>query len=75
MIDGQPYSFYKYEQIRKEQLFLAQATKGAIPITATDDMPIHDRKLLVDTIRQQLEERKRKIEEDKQNRKFRKPHR
>ena len=71
MIDGQPYSFYRYEQILKEQLLIAYLSKGAITITETDNMPIHDRKLLLDTLRQAKEEKKKKLEELKKERAMR----
>ena len=71
MIDGQPYSFYRYEQILKEQLLIAYLSKGAITITETDNMPIHDRKLLLDTLRQAEEEKKKKLEELKKERAMR----
>jgi predicted transposase YdaD len=75
MIDGQPYSFYRFEQIRKEQLLISYFSKGAITISETDDMPIHDRKLLLNTLRQAEEERKKKLDELKQSRQYRKPRR
>lgn len=71
MIDGQPYSFYRYEQILKEQLLIAYLSEGAITITETDNMPIHDRKLLLDTLRQAEEEKKKKLEELKKERAMR----
>jgi hypothetical protein len=71
MIDGQPYSFFMYEQILKEQLLIAWMSKGAITVTELNDLPIHDRKLLLDTLRQAKEEHDKKIEEAKQNRKIR----
>ena len=47
-------------------------SKGAITVTETDKMPIHDRKLLLNTLRQMDEERKKKLEEMKQNQRFKK---
>lgn len=72
MIEGQPYSFYKFQQIRKEQLLIALLSKGAVTVSETDNMPIHDRKLLLNTLRQMEEEKKKKLEEIKQNKKFKK---
>jgi predicted transposase YdaD len=72
MIDGQPYSFFMYEQILKEQLLIAYLSKGAITVTETNDMPIHDRKLLLNTLRQAEEEKKKKLEELKKTRAMRK---
>lgn len=68
----QPYKSYKYEQILKEQLLIAYLSKGAITITETDDMPINDRKILLNTLRQAEESRKKKIEEMQERRKFNK---
>jgi predicted transposase YdaD len=71
MIDGQPYSFYRYEQILKEQLLIAWLSKGAITVTETNDMPIHDRKLLLNTLRKAEEDRQKKLEELRQSRAYR----
>lgn len=71
IIDGQPYSFFRYEQILKEQLLIAFLSKGAVTLTETNDLPIHDRKILLDTLRQADEERKKKMEELEASRKFR----
>lgn len=70
MINGQPYSFYKCDQILKEQLLIAYLSNGAITITETDKMPIHDRKVLLNTLRQAQEERKKQLEEMDRNRKL-----
>lgn len=73
MVNGkQPYNSYKYEQILKEQLLIAYLSKGAITITETDDMPINDRKILLNTLRQTEEARKKKIEELQEKRKMNK---
>lgn len=71
IIDGQPYSFFRYEQILKEQLLIAFLSKGAVTLTETNDLPIHDRKILLDTLRQADEERKKKLEELEQSKKLR----
>jgi hypothetical protein len=71
MIDGQPYNFYKYEQIRREQLIIAWMSKGAISVSETDNMPIHDRKLLFATLQQAYEDQKKKREEEAKSRPYR----
>ena len=71
IIDGQSYSFFRYEQILKEQLLIAFLAKGAVTLTETNDLPIHDRKIILDTLRQADEERKKKLEELEASRKFR----
>lgn len=70
MIDGIPYSSYKYEQILKEQLLIAYLSKGAVTLSETSDLPINDRKILLTTLRKAEEERKKKLEEIKEARKF-----
>lgn len=71
MSNGQPYAYYLYEEILKEQLLIAFLSKGAITITETDDMPIHDRKLLLGTLQQAEEAKKKKIEEMREAQKAR----
>ena len=68
MINGKPYKAYQYEKILKEQLLIAYLSKGAITISETDTMPINDRKILLTTLRQAEEDRRKKIEEIKNNR-------
>lgn len=70
MIDGIPYSSYKYEQILKEQLLIAYLSKGAVTLSETSDLPINDRKILLTTLRKAEEERKKKLEEMKEAKKF-----
>ena len=67
MIDGIPYSSYKYEQILKEQLLIAYLSKGAVTLSETSDLPINDRKILLTTLRKAEEERKKKLEEIRVN--------
>ena len=71
MIKGQPYTFIKYEEILKEQLYISYLSKGAVTITETNGMPIHDRKLLLQTLQQIEEAKKKKIEEMNNERKMR----
>lgn len=63
--------FQKYEYILKEQLLIAYISKGAITITETNDMPIHDRKILLQTLRQIEEDKKKKLDELREKRKMR----
>ena len=62
--------FEKYEYILKEQLLIAYLSEGAITVTETDNMPIHDRKLLLHTLRDIADEKKKKREELKQKRRM-----
>lgn len=63
MIKGQPYGVYMYDQILKEQLLIAYLSKGAITVSETNDMPIHDRKVLLATLQQAEEAKKKHLEE------------
>lgn len=69
MINGRPYSSYKYEQVLKEQLLIAYLSKGAVTLSETNDLPINDRKILLNTLRQVEEEKKKRIQEIKDARK------
>jgi hypothetical protein len=70
MINGRPYSSYKYEQVLKEQLLIAYLSKGAVTLSETNDLPINDRKILLNTLRQVEEEKKKRIQEIKDARKY-----
>jgi hypothetical protein len=70
MINGRPYSSYKYEQVLKEQLLIAYLSKGAVTLSETNDLPINDRKILLNTLRQVEEEEKKRIQEIKDARKY-----
>ncbi len=61
-----------YEQILKEQLIIAYLSKGAITLTETNDMPINDRRILLATLQQAEEDKKKRLEELKQQRQIRK---
>lgn len=70
MINGRPYSSYKYEQVLKEQLLIAYLSKGAVTLSETNDLPINDRKILLNTLRQVEEEKKKRIQEIKDAHKY-----
>lgn len=70
MINGRPYSSYKYEQVLKEQLLIAYLSKGAVTLSETNDLPINDRKILLNTLRQVEEEKKKRLQEIKDARKY-----
>ena len=70
MINGRPYSSYKYEQVLKEQLLIAYLSKGAVTLSETNDLPINDRKILLNTLRQVEEEKKKRVQEIKDARKY-----
>ncbi len=61
-----------YEQILKEQLIIAYLSKGAITLTETNDMPINDRRILLATLQQAEEDKKKRLEELKQQRQIKK---
>ena len=68
IVNGQPYGFYMYDQILKEQLLIAYLSNGAITITETDNMPIHDRKTLLATLQQAEEAKKKRLKEIEEER-------
>ena len=68
IVNGQPYGFYMYDQILKEQLLIAYLSNGAITITETDNMPIHDRKSLLATLQQAEEAKKKRLKEIEEER-------
>ena len=68
IVNGQPYGFYMYDQILKEQLLVAYLSNGAITITETDNMPIHDRKTLLATLQQAEEAKKKRLKEIEEER-------
>lgn len=70
MVKGQPYKSYKYEQVLKEQLLLAYLSKGSTSIEEVGRMPINDRKILLNTLRQAEEDKKKKIEQMKEEAKM-----
>lgn len=65
MINGKPYKSYQYEKVLKEKLLIAYLSKGAVTISELDDLPINDRKILLNTLRQAEEDRRKKMEEIK----------
>lgn len=70
MIKGRPYSSLQYEDILKEQLLIAYLSKGAITITETSNMPINDRKILLHTLQQAEEAKRKHMEELKEKQKY-----
>lgn len=61
-----------YEQILKEQLIIAYLSKGAVTLTETNDMPINDRRILLATLQQAEEDKKKRLEELKQQKQIKK---
>lgn len=49
---------------------IAYLSKGAITITETSNMPINDRKILLNTLRQAEDAKKKRLEEIKEQRKL-----
>ena len=62
-IDGRPYKSYMYEKVLKEELLIAYLSKGSTSVSEIDEMPINDRRILLSTLRQADDERKKKIAE------------
>ena len=52
-----------YDQILREQLLISYLSEGAITITETNEMPIHDRKVLLTTLQQADEAKKKRLKE------------
>lgn len=65
-VKGKPYSSYRYEQILREMLLICILSKGATTMEEVDRMPIPDRKVVLNTLRQVEDDKKRKIEEMKE---------
>lgn len=70
MIEGRPYNSVKYEQILKEQLLISYLSKGAVSISDTSQLPINDRKILLNTLKQVEETKKKRYEEMKESKKY-----
>ena len=69
MVDGKPWSYILYERIIHEQMLIANLSNGSITLTETDDMPIHNRKFILNTLRQAREAADKKREELRAQRK------
>lgn len=63
-----------YEEILKEQLLISYLSKGAVTISETNNMPINDRKIILTTLRQAEEAKKKHMEELREQSKVRKLH-
>ena len=72
MIKGKPYSSYRYEQILKEELFIACLSKGAVSITEVDNLPINDRVIILSSLRQAEDERRKHLQQLKEQREMHK---
>ena len=69
-IHNQPYKSYKYENVLKEQLLIAYLSKGAITVSEVADMPIPDRRIYLNTLRQLQDALKRDAEEKAERRRL-----
>lgn len=69
-VKGKPYSSYRYEQIVREMLLIGILSKGATTFSEIDKMPIPDRKILLNTLRQVEDDKKKKLEEIQNARKY-----
>ena len=65
IINGKPYKVWKYEEILKEQLLIGILSKGACPINVSNDLPVNDRRILLQTLQQVEEEKLKRLEDAK----------
>lgn len=68
MIEGKPLSVIKYEEVLKQQLLIGILSKGAVPLDATNDLPVNDRRILLTTLQKVEDEKRQRYEELKQQR-------
>lgn len=66
IINGKPYKVWKYEEVLKEQLLIGILSKGACPVNVTNDLPVNDRRILLNTLQQVEEEKAKRLEDAKQ---------
>lgn len=66
IINGKPYKVWKYEEVLKEQLLIGILSKGACPINVSNDLPVNDRRILLITLQQAQEERRKQLEISRQ---------
>lgn len=65
-INGKPYKVWRYEEVLKEQLLIGILSKGACPINVSNDLPVNDRRILLNTLQQVEEEKAKRLEDVKQ---------
>ena len=65
IINGKPYKVWKYEEILKEQLLIGILSKGACPINVSNELPVNDRRILLNTLQQVEEEKLKRLEDAK----------
>lgn len=63
MIEGKPLTTRKYEEVLKEQLLIGILSKGAVTLTETNDLPVNDRQILLNTLQKVEDEKKRRLED------------
>ena len=63
MIEGKPLATRKYEEVLKEQLLIGILSKGAVTLTETNDLPVNDRQILLNTLQKVEDEKRRKLED------------
>ena len=61
-----------YEQVLKEQLAISYMSQGAVSISDTNDLPIHDRKMLLGELLKARDAKIKKLEQLKEERQMRK---
>ena len=68
LIEGKPLTVLKYESVLKEQLLIGILSKGAVTLSETNDLPVNDRRILLTTLQKAEDEKKRRLEEIRENR-------
>jgi hypothetical protein len=69
IINGKTYSAWRYEEIVKEQILITLLSQGGISLNDTRNLPINDRRIILNTLRKVSEDKKKKFEEAKERRK------
>ena len=68
IINGKPYSAWRYEEIIKEQILITFLSQGGISLNDTRNLPINDRRIILNTLRKVSEDKKKQYEEAKEKR-------
>ena len=70
IINGKPYCVWKYEEVLKEQLLITFLSQGGISLEDTRHLPINDRRILLSTLRQVSDEKRKRFEEAREKRRM-----
>jgi hypothetical protein len=63
IINGKPYKVWKYEEVLKEQLLIGVLSKGAVSLEDTNNLPINDRRILLNTLQKAENDKIRRLED------------